>query len=177
MYNFVKGAISLVNSGKQLIATQMNTTALQANTDALLGTGGGGGGPVKTVEKFGKWAPTLAIAGLLAEGYLTKKTVLDPFAKGLPKLSQLPGTYSTGSTKTSGSGANELYNMTYGGIDTAGMLIGGISGMITKAQDAALTSWAEKNKVSESSSKFATALQNFVKQDQKGNYSVTVYVK
>ena len=179
LYNFVKGAISLVNSAKQLIATQMNTTALDRNTEALLGTGGGGG-PLKTVEKYGKFAmftDAASLAALAGELYLTKKTVLDPFAKGLPKLNNVPGTYSAGSTPTSGSGTNELYKMTYGGTVTAGMLIGGISGMITKAQDAALTTWAEKYKVSESSTTFAKALQNFVKQDQKGNYSVTVTVK
>lgn len=178
LYNVVKGAISLVNSARQLIATQLNTTALQENTDALLGKTGGGG-IIPTTEKYGKFAFTdlipLAILGL--EGALIKKQVLDPTPGAIKAANSPAGTYSTGSTPTSGSGVNKLYDMTYGGIVTAGMLVGGISGMITKAQDQALTSWSEKNNISQSSTEFAKALQNFVKQDQKGNYSVTVTVK
>jgi len=178
LYNFIKGAISLFNSTKQLIATQMNTTALQENTDALLGKSGGGVLP--TIEKDGKFAMVGGAAALLAlagELYLTKKTILDPFAKALPKLNDLPGTYTSGNTPTKGTGVNQLIEMTYGGYISDGYQFGGVSGMITKAQDAALQSWAQKNNVSISSTEFAKALQNFAKQDQKGNYSVTVTVK
>ena len=178
LYNVVKGAISLVNSARQLIATQLNTTALQENTDALLGKSGGGVLP--TIEKDGKFAMLGDAAALLALGgelYLTKKTILDPFAKALPKLNDLPGTYTSGNTPTKGTGVNQLIEMTYGGSISDGYQFGGVSGMITKAQDAALQSWAQKNNVSISSTEFADALQNFAKQDQKGNYSVTVTVK
>jgi hypothetical protein len=175
--------MGLFNKGAQVVATSANTVALEENTAALLGKSGTGLLP--KAEKYGKFGlgigDAAAVATLGLELYAVKKQVLDPFKNLLENTGagglNPAGTYPTGSIPTSGTGKNELYNMPYGQMLDGQFLAGGPSAMITKAQEAALEAWSEKNNIFQTSSQYSAAINNFASQDQKGNYSVTVRVK
>jgi TP901 family phage tail tape measure protein len=190
LFNIFKGAISLFNSAKQLIATSANTVALEENTAALLGKGGGGlTNDAKNIVKKGGW-----LAGLtnIATGLFSKtgpaaivglgvydvyKTVTDPGKFLNPNNGWLPFLNPSNGTATPNAPkSTESVPLTDSQGNATNTFVA-----ITQAQINALNKWwnsaATQNlSVGQQNSYADNIMRNWANQDQKGNYSVTIRV-
>ena len=173
--------MGLFGKGAQVVATDANTVALQENTAALFGKGGGGiANDAKNIVKKGGWLAGLTdiATGLFSKtgplaiaalgGYDLYKTVTDPLnflnpsnGKAIPNAPK--GTKSVPLTDSQGNATSTFV-------------------AITQAQINALNKWwnsaaTQKLSVVQQNSYADNIMKNFAKQDQKGNYSVTIRVK